>query len=124
MSIRLTFFFTALILLAVVHVVALELYLYWKFLWFDIPMHILGGVSVALGYALLERRVRRRFSTVIWYVGAVLCVGIAWEMFEYAAGISGVGGESIAVDTAIDLGMDLLGGILGYGIARFAAPTT
>jgi uncharacterized BrkB/YihY/UPF0761 family membrane protein len=122
MSIRLTFFFAALILLAVVHVVALELYLYWKFPWFDIPMHLLGGISVALGYSILHTRLSPRLRTFSWYIAAVLLVGIGWEIFEYAAGISLAREESFLLDTALDLCMDTLGGILGYGIAQGAAP--
>lgn len=124
MSIRLTFFFTALILLAVVHIVALELYLYWKFPWFDVPMHLLGGVAVALGYSILCTRFSPRFQTLSWYIISVLFIGIGWECFEYVAGISLVREESFLLDTALDLCMDTLGGILGYGIVQGVAPVT
>lgn len=122
MSIRLAFFFAALILLAVVHIIAIELYLYWKFPWFDVPMHLLGGVSVALGYSILHARLSPKLRTFSWYIAAVLFVGVGWEFFEYAAGISLAQEESFLLDTALDLCMDILGGILGYGIAHGAAP--
>lgn len=121
MSIRLTFFFASLILVAVVHVIALELYLYWRFPWFDVPMHVLGGLCAALGYSILPfigLRKKGRYETVLWYIGAVLAIGLAWELFEYAAGISLVREAHFVLDTALDLGMDLVGGLIGYGVAR------
>ncbi len=121
MSIRLAFFFASLILVAVVHVIALELYLYWRFPWFDVPMHVLGGLCAALGYSILPfigLRKRGRYETLLWYIGAVLVIGIAWEVFEYAAGISLVREANFILDTVLDLCMDLAGGLIGYGVAR------
>lgn len=124
MSVRLAFFISALLVLAVVHIVAIELYLYWKFLWLDIPMHILGGVCVALAWSLLPLlriRISARMQTLMWCLTAVFMVGVAWECFEYGAGISLVREENFIFDTIIDLVMDLTGGIIGYGVAKITA---
>jgi len=101
--------------------VALELFLYWRFLWFDMPMHILGGLCAALGYSILPFiRVRRagQGETMGWYLAVVLIIGVAWEIFEYAAGISLAREVNLALDTGLDLVMDVLGCLLGYGLVK------
>lgn len=122
MPILLTFFFSALTTLALVHALAQEFFLYWKYLWFDIPMHMLGGVCVALGYALLpffRVTLPPRYTSRMAYLVVVLMVGIAWESFEYAAGISIVSAsDDFILDTTFDLIMDLFGGLIGYGIVK------
>ncbi len=122
MSVRLIFFFSAFLILAATHAAALNLYLYWTFPWFDIPMHFLGGITVALGYSIVPffRAGQRpaRFERVWWYLLAVLCVGIAWELFEYLGGISLATESDFALDTTLDLVLDLLGGLLGYSIVQ------
>lgn len=45
----------------------------------------------------------------------MLLVGLGWEVFEYMAGISIVDSDFFA-DTLIDLCMDILGAVIGYGI--------
>jgi hypothetical protein len=46
----------------------------------------------------------------------VIVMSLAWEIFELAAGVPIE--ENFALDTAIDLTMDVFGGIVGYAIAR------
>jgi hypothetical protein len=41
-------FFTLSLVIATLHYVSLELYLYWTISWFDILMHFLGGFLVAI----------------------------------------------------------------------------
>jgi hypothetical protein len=121
MSIRLVFFFASLLLLAIVHKIALELFLYWRFLWFDLPMHVLGGFCAALGYSILPFIHMRREGTgetLMWYLLVVFAIGVAWEIFEYAAGISLAREVNLALDTGLDLIMGLLGGLLGYGLVK------
>jgi hypothetical protein len=118
MALRITFFLSALCILALVHVMALQFYIYWQYLWFDIPMHILGGVCVALGVSILPfLRIHffEKHQNISTYLAIVLCVGVVWEIFEYGAGISII--LSLAdfiIDTILDLCMDLFGGIIGY----------
>jgi hypothetical protein len=120
MKILLTFFFSAFITLAVVHIVAMEYALYWKYGGFDIFMHILGGVVVALGQSILpfiririfESPLRLRTSLLF-----VFCIGVLWELFEIGAGIS-IHEPGFVADTVIDLIMDLAGGFVGYTIVQ------
>lgn len=117
MQVLLALFLTTGLVLAVTQVVAVEFYLYWIYPWFDIPMHILGGVFVAFGYAMLpffRIRVPSRFTKLGTYLLVVLVVGIAWEVFEYVNGISVLEEKDFFLDTAMDLVFDLLGGAVGY----------
>ena len=85
-------------------------------------MHMLGGICVALGYALLpffRVTLPPRYTSRTAYLIVVLLVGVAWESFEYVAGISIVfAGDDFVLDTILDLIMDLFGGLMGYGIVK------
>jgi hypothetical protein len=92
--------------------------------WIDSPMHFLGGVSVGLmGVGILflygEKNPKSSiplFIKVIFVLGVVALVGIAWEWYEYLLDhvvftreLIGLSQPSIA-DTLLDLFFDLLGG--------------
>lgn len=120
MNILLTLFFTSFTTLAVIHFFATKFFLYWKYFWFDIPMHVFGGVCVAFGFAILpffRIQLPSRYTTLKGYIGAVLCVGILWEVFEYFFGLSGFAVQNDFIfDTVKDLIMDMLGGVIAYGV--------
>ncbi|MDP3735519.1 MAG: hypothetical protein Q8R39_03780 [bacterium] len=85
---------------------------YWEYAWLDLLMHFLGGVIVALLVRWGSERVwgvRFSLATVIL---AVLFVGIAWEVFEYALGLIEVPRDVYIKDTAVDLILDMLGAAL------------
>lgn len=110
------FFLLAGACLAVWHYLALELHLYWRYLWFDIPMHALGGVVVALGLFTLKDLFPRSPRWLYTFPAAVLFVlfvALAWELFEVSIGV--IFEESrYVVDTTTDLIVGLLGGAFGY----------
>lgn len=120
MPILLTFFLSSISTLAIVHHIALELYLYWHYVWLDIPMHFLGGASVIFGIAILpffRVVLPQRFDTLLVHVSVVVVIGLAWEFFEIAFGIS-VLDEHFLPDTLLDMVMDIVGGVVGYGIVK------
>jgi hypothetical protein len=120
MTLLLIFFFSSLSLLAVIHIVSLEFFLYWKYLWIDIPIHALGGVTVALGLAILPYirvTLPARYTSLWATLSLVFIVGVVWEVFEITSGIS-PGEPGFVFDTLLDLCMDVLGGAVGYGIVR------
>jgi hypothetical protein len=98
--------------MAVTQHYALQYYWYWQFWWLDIAMHLAGGMIVGLiGAGLGLRR---------WYVllPAVVCVGVVWELFEFLIGIT-LSESNIVFDTATDLVMDTLGGVIAYGMMQW-----
>jgi len=101
-------------LLAVLHIWAITDFLYWRYRWFDTPMHILGGVTIALiAVALLHSF--RPFS----FMGIVATAFIAWEVLEVVFGVTFVSGTDYVWDTAHDLLNDVLGATAVYALARF-----
>lgn len=112
------FFLIAFSTLAVIHHLAIKLFLYWRLPLFDIPMHIFGGIVVALGlYTLRDLRLfPDKFLTIVPVVLLVLCVALMWEVFEFFTGIP-IAGDYF-IDTAIDILMGLAGGVLGYFVGN------
>lgn len=113
-------FFIALILLAGINALALEFFLYWRYLWLDIPMHALGGIVVALGFlTLFSHTLDRPYKEgLLLTVAVVLTVGTLWEVFEYIVDMRFLGETSHIGDTLLDIMMDAAGGAAGYIVAR------
>lgn len=102
--------------LAALHMLALEFYLYWQYPWFDVPMHFLGGTIVALSvYAILDfgLPLPRWATTLVAVLVFVFIIGVVWEVWEVLAEIS-TRESNYSFDTALDLVMDVLGGMIGY----------
>ena len=120
MIFRLTLFFSTIVTLAIVHAASLEFYLYWRYLWLDVPVHFLGGVAVALGVSILpffRVSLPPFLSTLSGYLLLTFFAGTVWEMFEFVSEITVVD-EHFIPDTTLDLVMDLLGGAVGYWLVR------
>jgi putative flippase GtrA len=112
-------FFVLSALVAILHYIALTFFLYWITDWFDIMMHFLGGAVIGLmvtfifftsGYI--------KYPNDHWVVvlsvtlGAVLIVGLTWELWEIFVGFTDVLKDRN--DTILDIIMDLLGGCAAY----------
>ena len=113
-------FLASLSTLALVNGTATTFFLYWRYTWLDMPVHVLGGVTVALGVFLLPcvwPRVREKYLRFWPVLMSVLVVGILWEVFEYKIGIPFLE-LNYTTDTVGDLIMDILGGVIGYGMGR------
>ncbi len=83
------------------------------------PMHVIGGVVVALGiFTLHDLRlwVPKRYLRLLPIVLLVLLVAMAWEVYELMIGIPIE--QDYVIDTITDLLMGLLGGALGYFIGN------
>jgi hypothetical protein len=102
-------------ILAIGHAVSLKFFLYWQYLWLDIPMHTLGGMVVALGiFTIYDFRpnLPMRLLLPIPVLLLVILVALAWEVFELMIGIPIE--ANYGIDTAIDLIVGILGGVIGY----------
>jgi hypothetical protein len=108
--------FLVALLLAVLMWVAVWQFLYWRLWWFDIPMHVLGGVWASLCIAWLLAR-RGETVPIVWCLLFTLAIGGTWELFEYSEGITFPQYMSYPADTLKDLTMDLVGAVLGWVLA-------
>lgn len=113
-SLRLQFLLGALalsLLLALLNAWALSEYLYWRYIWFDVPMHVLGGLALAaFAVGFLKDFKPRLFLLII----TVLIIG--WELFELSFGLPRE--DNYLFDTALDLLMGALGASVIYMLAR------
>jgi len=109
-------FFITTLVFGGAHLLASKFFLYWKYTWLDIPMHILGGIIVVFAFLLALKylvRLPRRYSSLLPTLATVLFIGLLWELFEIKIGIP-LYEENFEIDLAGDLLMDIVGGVIGY----------
>lgn len=106
------------LLIAYLQLFASAHYLYWEYWWYDIMMHLLGGLlmgAFALWFLRFEFRDKKLPLFIISFV-FVLCVGVAWEIFEYFT--DSYGAANYTLDTTLDLLMDVVGMMSAYLIFK------
>lgn len=97
--------------LAVIHAWALSAYLYWRIVWLDMPVHLLGGLTIGMGVIALLHV----FRPWVFVVLMVLAI-VGWEVFELLIGIPRE--ANFVFDSALDVLMGALGGVVAYFLAR------
>ena len=110
------FFVITLALLSLLHYLALEFSLYWRFAWFDIFMHFFGGAVVALGLFTLKDFVRNipdRLQYFFPIIAGVIVAALSWEIFEIVLGVPTFE-PGYGLDTVIDIVMGVVGGFVGF----------
>ncbi len=100
------------------YVAGLILEFHWRMGWYDHVVHTLAGAMASLAifslYAM--RAITKRPGAL--FAGAFLVslvVGTLWEIFELRAGITSFSHRGYAVDTALDIVFDIVGGWLAAG---------
>jgi len=100
-----------------VHLILSWFELYDRLSWVDIPMHLFGGVSIGVAYALLSRRLGIPLQGLMLLAFIVSLVGltaVVWELHEFALdALLGWSTQPSVADTMGDLFLGLLGGIAG-----------
>ena len=104
--------------LSAIHTLATHFSLYWYFWWFDIPMHLFGGIVLSLGFFTLRdlHLLQNKHLSFGKCMFLVLCIALAWELFEHSIGVPIE--ADFMIDTVTDLVMGLTGGALGYFIGN------
>jgi len=106
------------------HAFALAFFLYWKYWWFDILLHFLGGIFVGLFALYLyyysryiqPQHFHKRYAFFLSFATVAL-IGIMWEFFEFSSDKFAIYiGRREALqqgfqDTLGDLFFDLVGAI-------------
>ena len=102
------------------HLIAIEKNLYWRYLWFDNPMHFAGGLLIGL-IALwgiyesgLIKKGKGAFNKKDAYIAAFLStmiIGLLWEAFEFSLEQMFVLDNNDLGDTLLDLIMDAAGAL-------------
>jgi hypothetical protein len=121
-----TIFYITVVLIvaiAIANGIALASGLYWRWSWFDIPMHFFGGFWLGLFAAWLGHFSGMIAAPVrawpIWVltISTALGLGLIWEGYEIAIGATYLSSPYLA-DTLFDLVMDTLGGVAAWGIVK------
>ncbi len=105
--------------MALLNIMGVVFYLYWTTEWFDMITHSLAGLAVSLATLLFWQSVLKknnltRSQVVCIGVGGALAVGIVWELYELHFDITSLSdGIYYTLDTAKDIAMDTLGGLVG-----------
>lgn len=102
-------------ILAVLHNLGFMYFLYWRFYWFDIMTHLLGGMWAAF-FAIWIQTLRQKTPTLVFCIAVTLVLGVTWEFFETVTGSTQFPADTL--DTLGDLSMDIAGGISGMYLAR------
>lgn len=137
MRIRLYFSLFVAFLIIAVNYYAGIFDVFWLFPWFDIPMHILGGLMVGLfvqtgiDYLIHTKKdvgigkkplvsnssiIKRRILIIFTLVFAV---GFIWEFTEWYLGITDGLGPISRLDTIKDMIDDIIGGALSIWFWKF-----
>jgi hypothetical protein len=94
-------------------------HLYYILWWFDMPMHLLGGVVVGMGFLTVPffARFLPRYEkkTLAWALSGILfvfVVGFLWELFEYVVQAYTHADLANVLDSFSDLCFDIAGGAL------------
>ena len=116
--------------LAVFHYFGNHYYLYVKVSWYDVMMHIWGGIGIALStYWIIVTLLKgkngysnRDFNIHIFFtiIAVTLIFGIIWEGMEAFYDMTGdpIGTIEYYIDTVKDLFNDVFGAIVGYLVLR------
>ena len=99
---------------------------YYVYEWFDIPMHVAGGVFIGILFVyLFGVRVSLlqslpRYAQIIFGLGCVVLIGVFWAFYVFWIDVWAAGRytawsapASVHADTLLDLVNDLIGGLGG-----------
>lgn len=110
--------------IGLLHIVAILFFIYFEYWWFDIPMHLLGGMFASLFSVLIAFALgRMRENVSLWrvYMVAVLgtlLIGGLWEVYEYLTDRTFNGLGNYPLDTAKDFLVDVLGAGIGCRLLK------
>lgn len=98
----------------ILHVLASIFDWYYAILWFDTPMHFLGGAAIALSaYYFLQTDTQTkttRLTLFLFLIGTTALAAIFWEFFEFSMDYFYNTHNQISIaDTMKDMAMGLLG---------------
>ena len=111
------------------HITALKYHLYFEYWWFDMVIHFLAGLTISLTlvylvWSFFPSKISTILSSATVALPVVLVFAVGWEVFELYSKLIYAKGFYYIVDTAIDIGMGLLGCMMGViYISTFLTPT-
>lgn len=107
------------LLLLAIHVLVTELGIYEKFWWFDIPMHFLGGVLIAISVAVFLNHFKQENKLsiqsvvlkILFIISLTALFAVSWEILEFFIDqFFNAHMQASVIDTMKDLSMGIIGG--------------
>lgn len=100
-----------LLLVLFMHLKGMAYHLYLNYWFYDIIMHVLGGIGIALSALYILKNPK-------YIIPATIFAGVVWELFEMYYGIAGakLWTNAYYADTIKDLFDDTLGSVIIYFI--------
>lgn len=99
------------------HLFALEYFLYWAVSWFDILLHIIGGISFGFLLLFIANKTVENIPLYIPIIGTLIAATV-WEIFEFQIGLTFVA-KNLALDTISDVMFSIFGGVIAFMAYRF-----
>jgi len=93
---------------------------YMEYWWYDIFMHMMGGLAIGLLWAAIATLFGISSRNMwIYIIYGTLAIGLAWEIFEVYFHLTGypIGSRLYYIDTLIDILNDIIGGSVAAYIA-------
>lgn len=103
----------ALFFVLILNYIAIKLDFYYLIWWFDMPVHLFGGIALGLLFIYFVIHFKKAsFLRENFFYGLlfVLCIGLVWEFFEFNIHTFIAFGPKNTLDTLSDLFFDLAGG--------------
>jgi len=104
------------------HLLAIDLHLYWTVKYFDSLLHFLSGGAVGFAgiwFALTNKNTLTPKEILAYALWSIVIVGILWEIFELMGNITSFSdGMYYITDTTSDLVMDILGSLMAVIYTR------
>lgn len=114
--------FWVLFIVGALNAISYKLYLFWTVIWFDMVMHFLGGLFVALFFfavfSLLGTKMRYVEKLVLGLTFTLL-VGLVWEYYELIIGVTNLTDIEYWPNTGMDIVMDVAGGLAGIFAVKY-----
>lgn len=105
-------------IVAALHMIGSQLYLYWMFWWYDMVVHFLASIWIALSATWIAAQFRAK-RVALWVFVSVALVSLGWESFEYMIGaVDLADGDVFVTDTVLDLVVNMIGGLFGWYVGR------
>ena len=92
--------------------------IYQRWEWFDIPMHIIGGMAIVYSFILVLRKldkkiiIKDRVLEIVIIIGLLSTVMICWEFYQYIWHIIINVNQNTLGDTLLDFTCGLIGGLI------------
>lgn len=101
----------------IVNVLAMKFFWYYRYFWFDMPMHFWGGYFVGLIVLYLFSCFKKLPPFGVFIISCFL-IGFGWEIFEFI--VQGLTGALLAspVDSLSDLLFDISGSLTAFLLTR------